>query len=348
VAPGATAFVGFSGRPDSLYNVLLTLDGAPLGSLNGFENVNGQTVGVGAVVHCGEDDVSIVANVCDAGAGIVYLSMRNDTAADRQLRGRVWYETQVIDDQADANFGGIERSRLLAPGEQRIESISGRTQDIGILMAGRQGPAGFQWVNGEDAGAGAVLVDCQGDPAEVGVLVSCLDFNGRIDVFLRRPAADATEYRVTISGPGGFNTQRLLDLSEDAAGRVTVTGRSDGSYSLGVESSVAGGAFVPVVEGVPSEVVVSCDNPPTIPVTVRNTCLSGNGRIDVVLGNTGAASATFVVAVTSGSITDRTRVVPGESRSTITYTGRPDSVIPISVTENGVQIFTTSVTVACD
>lgn len=347
VAPGATEFVGFSGRPDSRYDVQLTQSGAALGSLIGFTSANGSVTPNGAVVHCGVDDVVIVANECADGAGTVYLSMRNDTAGPLQLRGRVWYETQVIDDQADMNFGGIERSQTLAAGEQVIEVVSGRTQDIGILMAARQGAAGFSWLEGADAGAGAVLIDCSGEPSEVGVLVSCLDLNGRIDVFVRRPNTDPTQYRVTFNGPNNFSAERLVDLSEDSSGRATVTGRLDGSHPITVEASVNGGAFAPIA-GVPAEVVVSCDNPPTIPVTIRNTCLSGNGRIDVVLGNTTAAEATFVVTVNSGGITPRTRVVPGEARSTVTFTGRPDSTIPIIITQGGVEIYNQSTIVACD
>lgn len=346
LAAGETNFIGFSGRQDSLYDVRVGLVGAPLVSLDGFANVGGDSVPNGAVVHCGDDDVVVVANVCVGNAGSVYLSVRNDTAADRQFRSRVWYETQVIDDQAESGFGGIERIRTVAAGEFAIETVSGRTQDIGVLMTARQGDVGFAWLAGDNAGTGAVLVDCQGETSEIGVLVSCLAFNGRIDLFLNRPTSDATTYRVRVSGPNGFFTERTVDLIEESTAKVSITGRLDGTHPITVDKLVDG-AFVPQVV-VPSEVTVSCDEVPTIEVTVRSTCLSGNGRLDVVLGNTDAAASTFVVTVTSGGLTPRTRNVAGFTRSTVTYTGRPDGQIPVQVTLDGVEVYNAPATVACD
>lgn len=339
--PGEEGFVGFSGRPDELYNAVLLANGKPVAAIGGL---TGATTD-GAVSHCG-DAVAIVDNRCANGSGTIAISHRNDGATTQQFRTRIWYETQEINDQAEVNFGGIERFVTVPAGATEVVTISGRSQDIGLLLAARSGNAGFTWASGTEAGNQAVLIDCQGETDEVGVLVSCLQLNGRLDIFLNKPDAAPTEYRVTVSGPNGFETVRTVALDSETSGKVTVTGRPDGSYPIVVEKLVDG-SFTPLSFS-PSALIVSCDLVPTIPVTLRSTCLLGNGRIDVVVGNTESTTATYVVQVVSGAVTPRTRVVPGEQRSTVTVTGRPDGSIPVVVTRDGVEIFNETVLVACD
>jgi len=85
-----------------------------------------------------------------------------------------------------------------------------------------------------------------------------------------------------------------------------------------------------------------------VAVSVRSTCLAGNGRVDVLLGNTGADAAEFVVRLDSGALSPRTRTVGGFERSLLSFTGRADGGIPVTVTRNGVEVYARPAIVACD
>lgn len=346
--PGVTTTVGFSGRFDGVYDVEVAAGSTPIASIAGWADRTPN----GVVVHCGEDDVTLVSNTCRSASGMIFVSARNDAAETREYRMRLWYETQAVDNLVNTGFAGIERTVTLGPGERHVEAVSGRNQDVAVLVEGRSGAPGFVWTDGDLAGESTALVDCQGEPQEAAAAVSCLGGNGRIDVFLTRPDGMGTAmavYDVRVQDNNTFDTTRSLELGvgdeSTGSGTLTVTGRPDGNYTLDITRTVAGVA-VPIPLAMPA-VTVACDDPPTVPAAVRITCLAGRGRIDVDVANTEPDAASFEIVVDSGNLTPRTIPVGGYRRARMTFTGRPDGPTPISVERDGVSVLSTSVNVDC-
>lgn len=352
---GESGFVGFSGRPDEAYRFEVRRDGELKWSLGGFTGLADgpdSLIGSsrpGATVHCGDDDVVIVANECVFGSGAVYISLRNSTAqpGTQQYRFRLWYETQVVD-QPGMPFPGVSRAAFLAAGERVTFGVGGRSQDIGVLMEGRRFVSGGLLEDGIEAGSGAVLIDCQGEPNRFGTLTSCLEENGRLDFFVFNPADSPLQYRVSwIELLGPFRRVDYFTVPPGERMRATLTGRNDGVFRVS-----AGPTFLteepPPGETSPidppadiiTELAVSCDPEPSVEVTLRTTCLSGAGRLDIGLGNVTDSQQTYTVEVMDGNLGPRTRTIAPGERAVVTYTGRSiNRVLEVTVKRGDLLVF---------
>lgn len=179
-----------------------------------------------------------------------------------------------------------------------------------------------------------VTVDCDVDQ-EVLITNSCLMENGRIDTTLMNLTSKTSTYAVKV---GNLSPRsRVLPAGESVT--VTVTGRPDGTLPVVVTRDGA--------EVASRSVTVACDQKPgpDKEVVVSVSCLAGNGRIDVLLGNTQSASANYKVEV--GDLAPRFRTVASKATDKVTVTGRPDGPIPVVVSRGTTQIHTSTETVAC-
>lgn len=87
---------------------------------------------------------------------------------------------------------------------------------------------------------------------------------------------------------------------------------------------------------------------PVNEVTVASSCLSGNGRVDVNIVNTGTESALYRIEL--GTLSARAlEVAPGDWWR-MPYTGRQDGPLPLTITRDGlpVDVPTPTINVACD
>jgi len=340
---GESGFVGFSGRPDEVYRFEVVRGGGAtwsLGVLDGLVTGPPASVGSelpGATVHCGADDLVIVANECVNGTGAVYVSVRNSLPSPQRYQLRMWYETAVLDRPGSQ----IPKAMSLAVGERQTHGVGGRSQDIGVLVEGRRIPpeATNGWTDGIAAGSGTVLVDCQGEPNRFGALSSCLEQNGRLDMFVYNPTDGALQYVVQwleIDGPFRRNDYYTIQPGERI--RATLTGRNDGVFKVTVRPTRLTEDPPPGVSVPPdgpaeftTELPVSCDPAPTVEVTLRTTCLSGAGRIDVGLGNVTPNEQTYNIEVMDGNLGPRSLTLAPAKRGVVTYTGRSNSSIRVIV-----------------
>lgn len=173
---------------------------------------------------------------------------------------------------------------------------------------------------------------------EVSVAVSCLDNNGRIDVTLTNDVGADTpnDFAVTVGALAPRNRQ----IAPSESVTVSVTGRADGVIPVSVSRDG--------VEIYADTVTVDCDVDlaDDVEVVVVQSCLLGNGRIDVVLNNLSVSAADYQVTV--GQLAPRTRTVDAGATDRVTVTGRAEGPIDVSVTRDGVSVYSDTLTVACD
>lgn len=199
-------------------------------------------------------------------------------------------------------------------------------------------------------------VDCDPPRPEVEVEVSCLAGNGRFDVYLTEPGGAAlgvslasvqrqqplpppfAQYVVYLEAANHPPlSPRQLNLSEGGEGRVVMTGRPDDLFTVRVQKN-GNDVFS-------DEFTVDCDVNDE-PVVLTSSCLAGNGRLDVEMFNPGALAANHVISVSG--LADRSVLVGASESRRMSYTGRPDGPITVTVRRDGAQIFDRTVAIACD
>lgn len=171
-----------------------------------------------------------------------------------------------------------------------------------------------------------------GGVTEVSVEVSCLNADGRLDVYLQNSTAVASTYAVTV----GRVSPRTVTVAAGGTEVITVTGRRDGPIDVTVARDG--------VEIFSSTEIVACD--PVLEAAVATSCAAGNGRFDVALRNTASALATYTVRC--NGLAPRIReLAPGESQVVI-ITGRRDGTYQIIVERDGIEILSSVQVVDCD
>lgn len=177
------------------------------------------------------------------------------------------------------------------------------------------------------------VLSCKLAEDEVAVSTRCINQAGRVDVDLLNPSDAPSLYEVRIG-----NLRRSALLQPGEARQLLATGRVDGD----LEVVVIRNGF----EVHRRTEVIAC-NVPEAPVIVASSCLGGSGRIDVALLNDGGddgEAAEYRVLV--GHIERVRQLAVGQS-TRFAVTGRRDGEWPVSVTRNGVEIFTSVEVVAC-
>lgn len=315
--------VSVGGEPDSVLVVapqatdLRSYESLDDGSYQVGVNLNGQLIFNGReVVECDPPPVEVAATT---------LCLNEDGRIDIVV-------SNVLDDYAvfRATFDGrLPRSTGLSAGAVNRLTITGRSD----------GPIDIRVTRNEElVYAETITVACDViKPIEV--TVGCLAGNGRIDVTLMNDTENEVDYMVVV---GALNP-RAVRMAGGDRGRITATGRPDGTYEVRVVYS--GTTYSEMVE-------VDCDpGPPPVvagdgQVVVRVSCIAENGRIDVLLSNTTLSTATYSVVV--GDLDARVHTLdPGRS-VLVTVTGRPDGPIPVVVIRGTIPLRRDPVMVACD
>jgi len=169
---------------------------------------------------------------------------------------------------------------------------------------------------------------------------SCLDNNGRVDVYLDNKREGESTYTVQVGA-----IERTQVLAEGATKKLSVTGRPDGDLNVVV---LRDGVVVHE-----ETVSVACDAPAppegSVEVDIVSTCLREDGRIDVTVVN-GSAETITVTATFTGENYElvRSTDVRADRTRRLTVTGRPDGDVTVVVTGTGGTAITELVSVACD
>lgn len=292
-----------------------------------------------------------VPNCCDP------LPTLNVTATCLAENGRIdvsFVSTALADGPVEhaLHIGGLApRLHTVVSGETVTEVATGRPD----------GPLTVElWIGGVLITSETVLVDCDPERREVDVEVTCLNDDGRFDIWLTAPdqfPAPGTlagaviavaaqpqpippprfDYTVELTTATRPPIVRSAALEPTQTALVTITGRSDLNYDVTV---LRNGEQI-----FNDTYTVSCDVFDE-PVTLTVSCLADNGRFDVDLFNDGADPATYVVSVTP--LATRVRRVDAGASVRVTYTGRPDLPSDITVDRDGIRIFRQTVTPDCD
>lgn len=220
-------------------------------------------------------------------------------------------------------FGTLVRAKDIAASDNGRVTVTGRRDGVLPVTVDR---------NGVEIFSGSATVDCDPPGPEVATRVSCLSGNGWIRVDLDNDTAMAQVYEVTVGSLAG----RSRTVAAKSTATVSVTGRADGDYPVIVERNGT--------EVFSSTVTVGCDLLPGSEVSVTGGCISGLGRVDIVLFNNSGASATYDVSVAALS---RTRTLADDAVTTVTVTGRPNGPLRVNVRRDGAQIFTQQLVIDC-
>lgn len=226
-------------------------------------------------------------------------------------------------------------------------ALSGET--VTDVTTGRpEGPITVAlYVDGGFVSDTTVTVDCDPPRPEVEVEVSCLAENGRFDIYLSvppqrlqqpLPPPPFAQYVVHLEAANHpALSPRQLNLPEGGEGRIVYTGRPDDSFVVRVEKN--GSAIFE------DSFVVDCDVFDE-PITLTQSCLAGNGRLDVDMFNSDDIAVNYVIQVSG--LADRSVLVGAGAASRMTYTGRPEGPITVTVLRDGVRAFQRTVAVSCD
>lgn len=283
----------------------------------------------------GRREGSYVARVVSRGAVLTESTEIVDCGLDVALSYRCVAENGVVDaaitntDPQAATFtlvvDKLTKTANLEPGESGRLTISGRHDglyDVKVLQ-------GDEVIENE-----TIAIDCDPPGAEISVKSACLAGMGRVDVLLDNPTEATQEYFVMI----GRLAERSSTVAPLGRSRVTVTGRPDGELAVVVKHG-DGNLTIRNLE-------IDCSSSLAEPVTVTQSCLAGNGRIDIALANRTESDSEFVVTV--GSLDERVRQIRAAMTERVTVTGRPDGEISVVVTQDGASVFSDDVVVDCD
>lgn len=168
----------------------------------------------------------------------------------------------------------------------------------------------------------------------VAVEKSCLQSNGRIDVFLTNQGNSTALYAVYIDQV----PPKIRSIGPSNTLRVTTTGRPDGNRPVRVTRDG--------VEVYNDAVSIACDiDTQGEQVVVLSSCLNSRGRFDVYLTNTAAQQRIYGVRLSG--LTERSVTVEGEDTRRETVTGRADGTYNVVVRLGNTVVFTDSFTVEC-
>lgn len=203
-------------------------------------------------------------------------------------------------------------------------------------------PGQTYWLQVRPEGAGQTAISIDATDISLTVTASCLAGRGRIDVDVANASAFDLEGRVGIRGSTAY-FQRDVVASAGEDGRVSVTGRSDGRYTVTVRLGTE------VVRD--STATVACaditDPVAVDPVVLNQSCLAGNGRIDIDLNSQAAGLYRLEL---SGPVSTIIRNLTIQRDGTFTVTGRPDGSHRATVVRasDAVLIFDETFVIGCD
>jgi len=202
-----------------------------------------------------------------------------------------------------------------------------------------------------------VQVACAPDRGEFDAETSCLAGRGRVDFWIGTPVEPGEivpavqvnwvlSLHATDPSTGAERPNPIIREIELPAGhgptRVSVTGRSDGSYIARGSVSIG----VPVGDETTYETVVAVDCFDEPSSFVANSCLAGNGRIDIFLNNENGEVGAYEVMVSG--LDARTITLQPQRTGRVTVTGRADGFFEVIAVRNGVVELAEQVEVICD
>lgn len=173
--------------------------------------------------------------------------------------------------------------------------------------------------------------------------VSCLVGNGRVDVNLQNHDATEATYVVQITGLSARS--RVVDAYGN--GRISVTGRSDGTYDVAVERDG--------VEIMTRTIEINCDDPNQDVVgdteisfssfRTISTCRNGLGFVQFQFTNKSALAASWVIEF--DGVPNRSTSASPWGQALRGTSGRPNGEYQASIYENGQLIGQPTIAVAC-
>ena len=171
----------------------------------------------------------------------------------------------------------------------------------------------------------------------VGVAVSCLAGNGRVDVNVVNRGTAAAEYRIEFEGLSA----RQATVSVGDWWRMPITGRADRPYALVLKRD---GTVVHE-----TSVTVACDvevpQVSTPAVQVINACRDGNGYLLFQFVNASDASVGYVIEFEG--VPNRSTTAAAFGGSVRAVTGRPDGEFDVRI-RHGAEVTNHTVQVSCD
>lgn len=291
-------------------------------------------------------------------AAILWL---NGTEVYRTIRGNL-PETGEVPYDYDVKTGGAEDLYVEMPGNNYVEQHPELGNDLTVWVPAvdtanlREGKNVFAIMLFNRRGSTDTSTDLAlrltreitpdptptptpniGDPPDVigfttvEASTGCLPNSGRIDVAITNASDNDKSYTVAVG-----SITRTVTIPANETEKVAVSGRPDGPFL----TTVSDGA----TEIYNETLTVNCS--PNVEVTIENSCLANNGRLDFFLKNITNETATYTVEV--GNLAPRRRaILPAQSKR-VTVTGRPDADFPVTVKRDGVTIKTDTITVDCD
>lgn len=177
-----------------------------------------------------------------------------------------------------------------------------------------------------------------GDSAWVSVVASCLAGNGRVDITFVNLSDEASTFRLEFEGLSA--RQQVVEPGD--WGRLPVTGRADGAYTVVVKMD---GAAVAT-----ESVDVDCDDDtPSVTgagVTIVNSCRFGNGYIMFQFVNEQPDDRRYVIEF--DGVRNRSTTARAFGAAVRAVTGRPDGSYDVRIREGGTYTSTHTVEVDCD
>lgn len=195
-------------------------------------------------------------------------------------------------------------------------------------------PDGFVTTPGELTDA---LGPCMPGTILPNVHVSCLGGNGRVDTNIVNPLDEAGAYQIEF----GSLSARKTTVGADDWGRISLTGRQDGSHKYRV---LRDGLVL-----VDRTVDVACDDTPRTSepeVTIVNACRAGNGYLLAQLVNPSEKAKPYVIEF--DKVPNRSTTAAPFGAGVRAITGRPDGDWNIKVRSGSAVVYEAVVTVDCD
>lgn len=310
VAPGTAETRTLSGAGDGTWPVVVTDDATAATALS-----------TAITVACDQTASATWAQRCVAADGVIETTIANPNSFPLS---------------ATLTAGGIAKTVVVDPFDTADLFVSGRPDGqlaVQVDAAWTVNPpaAPDAPTGSSNLLAATAAVDCDPLPDEASVSWSCLAGNGRVDVALTNVTGSSQTYTIDVNG--------IVKTAVFGAGdnrTVSVSGRPDGPAVVTVSR---GGAAV-----YQDTLTVDCD--PDVEVAVTQTCLAGNGRINVALTNVLDSPVNYRVTV--GPVGPRSKILQPQQAGLVSVTGRPDGPITVVVTRSNNPVTTEVLTVDCD
>ena len=245
----------------------------------------------------------------------------------------------LIPSQTSTNFTNWRAGN---PGDSGQSAINLPTGDYTVFALAVDNDNNFNYFGNEFWPERTEFSVISGGPVtptpEVNLVYSCLAGNGRFDVNVVNNETPLSTYTFNLQG----QSPRNRTVSFGNWGRMPITGRPSGSYSVEV---LRDGTSI-----LSDTVQINCGatTPPVSSpeVTLVNSCVGGNGFVLFQMVNPTSASRPYVIEF--DGVPNRSTTAAGFGQAVRGTSGRPDGVYSYLVRTGGTVLDTGQVEVDCD